>query len=882
MLTSSDIRSKFLQFFESKGHTIVPSSSLVPTNDPTLMFTAAGMVQFKNVFTGAEKRDYTRATSSQRCVRAGGKHNDLENVGHTARHHTFFEMLGNFSFGDYFKEEAIPFAWEFLTSPKWLNISADKLYVTVYHTDDEAYDIWKNNVGLSEERIIRIATDDNFWSAGDTGPCGPCTEIFYDHGDDIWGGLPGTPEEDGDRYIEIWNVVFMQYDRDAEGTMAPLPQTGVDTGCGLERLTAVMQNEHNNYDIDSFKHIINAAKTLANTITTCNPSKENETSFRVVADHLRAMSFLITDGVMPSNEGRGYVLRRIMRRAMRYVTLLGINEPFIYKLVSSLVDVMGSHYGELTRAQKMIEDVVKGEEERFGRTLKQGMKLLTEESVHLKQGDTFSGEIAFKLYDTYGFPLDLTQDALKSRNISVDEQSFNEAMNRQKAKAKAAHKGSGDDKIADVWFDLQETQVPSEFLGYETTETEAQILAIVESNTTVKHAHKGSDVTIITNQTPFYAESGGQVGDTGEIITPKGTFQVTDTQKILDGYFFQHRGTVTSGTLFEKDNALLKVNAARRNAIRKNHSATHLMHAILQDVLGDHVFQKGSLVTDSRLRLDFSHPKALTAEETAEIETRVNALIWANTPVTTKLMDKDAALEAGAMALFGEKYDDDVRVLFMGDENAPASVELCGGTHVNRTADIGLFKIVGESAISAGVRRIEALTAAAAFNYLSAQEQLIKTTSGQLKVAPAELTKRIEALQADIKKLKADLKNAQKGGSHGTSVADMAKTAEDISGTKFVSATLDGVAPPVLREMVDELKNTLGSGVVVLATNNGEKASIVAGVTNDLISKYKAGDLVNAAAATLGGKGGGRPDMAMAGGKAGDLSAAIGAAKAVL
>ncbi len=891
MLTGNDIRNKFLKFFESKGHTIVPSASLIPTNDPTLMFTAAGMVPFKNVFTGVEKRDYTRATSSQRCVRAGGKHNDLENVGHTARHHTFFEMLGNFSFGDYFKEDAIPFAWEFLTSKEYMGIDPLKLYVTIYHTDEESEKIWRgiwHKAGLSdtqidkEDRIIKIATDDNFWSAGDTGPCGPSTEIFYDHGDQYWGDKPGTPDEDGDRFIEIWNIVFMQYDRQADGEMKPLPKTGVDTGCGLERITAVMQGVNMNYDIDLFQAIIQKSAEMAG--LNYGENGETDVSLRVIADHLRATAFLLTDGVMPSNEGRGYVLRRIMRRAMRHINMIGVTEPCMFKLVPVLCRVMGEQYPELERAQKMVSDVIKIEEERFGKTLTKGMAILEEEVAGMAKGSKFSGAVAFKLYDTFGFPLDLTQDALQQREIEVDVEAYQACMAEQRAKAKAAGMGgTGQEKLSPVWFDLVDTLPSTEFLGYETTTAEGQVEALVQNDKSVESLQKGDEGYLLVNQTPFYGESGGQVGDTGLVKTATGQATVLDTQKLFDGKLYQHKIKVTEGTVAKGTGAELVVDAARRQAIECNHSGTHLVHKALQDILGDHVFQKGSVVTAEKLRFDFSHPKALTEHELQQIEGQVNAMIWQNSEVTTRLMDKDAAVEAGAMALFGEKYDDEVRVLSMGDSEL-VSVELCGGTHVKRTGDIGLFKILSDASVSAGVRRIEAVTGLGAFNYLNNQDKAVKNMAALVKAKPSEVANRVEAMQAEIKKLKQDLKNAQKGGGSntGNSPADLIKNAEDIAGVKFVALAQDGMDAALMREMIDDIKNALGSGVIVVASNNGEKASIACGVTKDLVGKYKAGDIVNAAAATLGGKGGGRPDMAMAGGKAGDLTAAIAAAKSAM
>lgn len=895
-LTGNDIREKFLKFFESKGHEIVPSASLIPTNDPTLMFTAAGMVQFKNVFTGAEKRAYTRATSSQRCVRAGGKHNDLENVGHTARHHTFFEMLGNFSFGDYFKEDAIPFAWEFLTSKEWMGLPQDKLYITIYHTDDEAYALWKkiwNDAGYSDEqieaqdRIIKIATSDNFWSAGDTGPCGPCTEIFYDHGEEYFGDKPGTPDEDGDRFIEIWNVVFMQYDKQADGEMKPLPKTGVDTGCGLERLTAVMQGVNSNYDTDLMQTLIKASTAIvgkdyfSQDDKNCTPEqKDTSDSYRVIADHLRAMCFLMVDGVMPSNEGRGYVLRRIMRRAMRHVNLLGMNEPMIYKLVPALVQAMGEKYPELTRAQTMVSDLIKLEEERFLKTLKNGLKLLEDESVGLKEGDELAGEVAFKLQDTYGFPIDLTQDILAKRKIDVDMEAYEASLEEAKEKSRAGGTGgTGQTKLAPVWFDVADEVGSTEFLGYANENAEGLIKSIVVGNAQIDKATAGDEAVIVTNQTPFYGESGGQVGDTGEIRTATGRANVVDTHKVVDGRVVQHIVQVVEGEIMSGQDAELRVCKYRRSRIRQNHSATHLMHAVLQDVLGDHVFQKGSVVDGDRLRFDFSQPKALTSEEIAKIEDEVNKMIWANKPVTTRLMNKDEAVEAGAMALFGEKYDDEVRVLFMGDDEETYSVELCGGTHVERTGDIGLFKISSEESVSAGVRRITALTGGEAFASFRNYENQLSEAAMMMKCPSPQLSTRIESLQKEIKKLKQDVKDAKKAGGSGNSAAEIAKTAEKVGDVTFVGAAMENMEAGDLRALVDELKNNLGSAVIVLASNNGEKASVVAGVTKDLTSTYKAGDIVNAAAAELGGKGGGRPDMAVAGGKAGDLAASLSAAK---
>jgi alanyl-tRNA synthetase len=887
MLTSNDIRQSFLKFFESKGHTIVPSSSLVPTNDPTLMFTNAGMVQFKNVFTGAEKRDYVTATSSQKCVRAGGKHNDLENVGSTARHHTFFEMMGNFSFGDYFKEDAIPYAWEFLTSKEWMGIDSDKLYVTVYHTDDEAYDIWHKKVGVPENRIIKIATNDNFWSMGDTGPCGPCTEIFYDHGEKYWGDLPGTPDEDGDRFIEIWNIVFMQFDKQEDGEMKPLPKTGVDTGCGLERLTALMQGLNNNYDMDLMQSIIQSASKISGIEyfadgNSCSDIEQQQSiSLRVIADHLRAMSFLMVDGVMPSNEGRGYVLRRIMRRAMRHAHMVGINKPFIYKLLPSLANVMGEAYPELARGANMVTDTIKAEEQRFGKTLNKGMKLLGDATAKLNDGDTLGGDVAFKLYDTYGFPLDLTQDALKTKNIDIDIDGFETCMTEQRERARAAQKGgTGQSKLANSWYNLRDKIEPTEFLGYKTAKAEGVVLAIMENDEPVQKMNKGAKGVIVTNQTPFYAEAGGQAGDVGCITFEGGRARVKDTQKIIDGTIYQHFVEIEEGTLETSTAVEMEICEYVRNATAKNHSVTHLLHTALHEVLGEHVFQKGSQVNYEKTRFDFSHNKAMTIEEIQSVEDKVNNMIWANTPVITKVMDKEEAIEFGAMALFGEKYDDEVRVVLMGDEAKYVSVELCGGTHVKRTGDIGLFKIALETSISSGVRRIEGLTANGAFSEMREMETAIKTISQDLKTKVAEVPDRVKSLKDEIKALKNELKEAQKsGGAGGADLASLVSNAEKIGDISFIGAALEGAEPNLMREMVEDLKNRITSGIVILGSNNGKKSTLVAGVTNDLISQFKAGDIVNAAAATLGGRGGGKPELAMAGGSAGDINAALGAAR---
>jgi alanyl-tRNA synthetase len=872
MMTGNDIRSTFLNYFAGQGHAVVKSSSLVPSNDPSLMFTNSGMVQFKNVFMGDEKRAYTRATSSQRCVRAGGKHNDLENVGHTARHHTFFEMLGNFSFGDYFKEEAIAFAWQLLTQQ--LKLDPARLCVTVYHDDDEAFNIWNKKIGVAAGDIIRIGDNkgkkygsDNFWTMGDEGPCGPCTEIFYDHDPSgkMYGGRPGTPEEDGDRWVEIWNLVFMQYYMQGGDVVRKLARTGVDTGSGLERVMATCQGVHSNYDTDIFQAIIRkAADTVG---TRYGSGAESDVSLRVLADHLRAMSFLLIDGVMPSNEGRGYVLRRIMRRAMRHGNLLGMDKPFIHGLVPTLAQAMGEAYPELPRGAQMVMDVIKLEEERFGRTLKQGLTLLDAETKTLTAGDRLSGEVAFKLYDTYGFPLDLTADALKAKGMAVDETGFATAMAEQRERArKAGMGGTGQSKLAPVWYDLKSRLPETEFLGYPTENStglvsEGRLLALVDGDRDIKLAAKGSKVLAVFNQTPFYAESGGQVGDTGTVTGTAGKARVLDTQKYVDGALFVHTLEVTEGTLTVGDDVRLAVDADRRQRIRRNHSVTHLLHAALRTHLGDHVFQKGSLVSDEKMRFDFSHPKALTDDEKRALEEAVNTMIWANAPVTTRLMTQDAAIASGAMALFGEKYGDEVRVLTMG-EGALLSVELCGGTHVTRTGDIGLFKIIGESSVAAGVRRVEGVTGMAALGLLNKADSALKTIAADLKVKPDEVAERVTTLQKD-------LKEAKKEGAAKAATVDAAAlvaSAEKVGGVAYIGAEV-ACAPADMRTLVDDLKNRLGSGVIVLVAKDDDKAALVAGVTKDLTARFNASAIVNAAAEQVGGKGGGRPDMATAGGK---------------
>ncbi|UAB77412.1 alanine--tRNA ligase [Erythrobacter sp. SCSIO 43205] len=889
MTATNDIRRSFLDFFAGEGHVAVPSAPLVPYNDPTLMFVNAGMVPFKNVFTGLETPPGPCATSSQKCVRAGGKHNDLDNVGYTARHHTFFEMLGNFSFGDYFKEQAIHNAWNLLT--KVWGLPAEKLLVTVYHTDDEAFDLWRKIAGLPEDRIIRIATNDNFWSMGETGPCGPCSEIFYDHGEHIPGGPPGSPDEDGDRFIEIWNLVFMQFDQQADGTRKDLPSPSIDTGMGLERIAAVMQGVHDNYDTDTFKALIAASEGL----TGVEATGDSQASHRVIADHLRSTSFLMADGVLPSNEGRGYVLRRIMRRAMRHAHLLGASEPLMHRLVPSLVTEMGQAYPELQRGQALIEEVLLREETQFRRTLDKGLKLLDEATGDMGEGGKLDGETAFKLYDTYGFPYDLTEDALRARGIAVDRDGFDAAMTRQKEAARAAWKGSGEAASDEIWFDIAEREGASEFTGYAATSGEGTVVAIVKDGAEVENASAGDEVVILTNQTPFYGESGGQTGDTGTISTPEGlAANITDTSKPL-GRLHAHHATITAGQVKVGDNVQLDVDASRRNQIRANHSATHLVHAALRGQLGDHVTQKGSLVADDRLRFDFSHPKALSSEDIAAIEAEVNAEILANEPVATRLMSPDDAVEAGALALFGEKYGDEVRVLSMGrvskspgaGEGRNYSVELCGGTHVNATGDIGLFRIISESAVSSGVRRIEALTGDAARKWLVNREEALKTAASVIKATPEEVPARISALMDERKRLEKELAEAKKAlalGGGGTGGTDAGPADEEVGGIAFSGQVLEGLNPKELRPLLDETKQRLGSGVAAIVAVNDGKASIAAAVTDDLTDRFSAVDLVRAGVEALGGKGGGgRPDMAQGGGPDGSkASEAIAAVKALL
>ncbi|MFL5254167.1 MAG: alanine--tRNA ligase [Rhodopila sp.] len=860
MASSNDIRAAFLDYFARNGHEPVPSSPLVPRNDPTLMFTNAGMVQFKNVFTGQEKRPYVRAVTAQKCVRAGGKHNDLDNVGYTARHHTFFEMLGNFSFGDYFKERAIPYAWDLVT--KDYGLPKDRLLVTVYSEDDAAAAIWKKVAGLPDDRIIRIATSDNFWRMGDTGPCGPCSEIFYDHGDHIPGGPPGSPNEDGDRFIEIWNLVFMQYEEGPPGVRVDLPRPSIDTGMGLERIAAILQGKHDNYDIDIFRALILASAEL----TGQDPDGLLKASHRVIADHVRSCSFLMADGVLPSNEGRGYVLRRIMRRAMRHAVKLGAKQPIMHKLVPVLVRQMGTAYPELGRAQRLIEETLELEEDRFRHLLERGLGLLAEETGRLGDREPLPGAVAFKLYDTYGFPVDLTQDALREEGRSLDTAGFEAAMQEQRTRARAAWAGSGDAATEKVWFEIKDRTGVSEFLGYDTECAEGEILALVAGNTVTDTAAAGTEVALVLNQTPFYGESGGQVGDTGTIAGPDGLLiMVTDTQRKL-GDLVVHYGLVQSGMAKVGVPVVATVDHARRTAIRAHHSATHLLHEALRRKLGTHVQQKGSLNAPDRLRFDVSQPRPITADELSWVEAEVNAKIRENSEVTTHLMTPDAAVELGAMALFGEKYGDEVRVVAMGepDGNKMAwSIELCGGTHVRRTGDIGYFRIVGESAVAAGVRRIEAVTGAVAEAAVAAIQARLNDAAGALRAAPAEVPERIAALQEDRRKLQAQVAELQKKLATGGS----ATAVEEVNGVKLSARNLGDVSARDLKGLAEAIGTQQGSGVVALVSTAEGKASIVVSVSPDLTSRISAVDLVRAASAAVGGKGGGgRPDMAQAGG----------------
>ncbi|MEC6566429.1 alanine--tRNA ligase [Escherichia coli] len=865
--STAEIRQAFLDFFHSKGHQVVASSSLVPHNDPTLLFTNAGMNQFKDVFLGLDKRNYSRATTSQRCVRAGGKHNDLENVGYTARHHTFFEMLGNFSFGDYFKHDAIQFAWELLTSEKWFALPKERLWVTVYESDDEAYEIWEKEVGIPRERIIRIGDNkgapyasDNFWQMGDTGPCGPCTEIFYDHGDHIWGGPPGSPEEDGDRYIEIWNIVFMQFNRQADGTMEPLPKPSVDTGMGLERIAAVLQHVNSNYDIDLFRTLIQAVAKVTGATDLSNKS------LRVIADHIRSCAFLIADGVMPSNENRGYVLRRIIRRAVRHGNMLGAKETFFYKLVGPLIDVMGSAGEDLKRQQAQVEQVLKTEEEQFARTLERGLALLDEELAKLS-GDTLDGETAFRLYDTYGFPVDLTADVCRERNIKVDEAGFEAAMEEQRRRAREAS-GFGADYNAMIRVDSA-----SEFKGYDHLELNGKVTALFVDGKAVDAINAGQEAVVVLDQTPFYAESGGQIGDKGELKGANFSFAVEDTQKY--GQAIGHIGKLAAGSLKVGDAVQADVDEARRARIRLNHSATHLMHAALRQVLGTHVSQKGSLVNDKVLRFDFSHNEAMKPEEIRAVEDLVNTQIRRNLPIETNIMDLEAAKAKGAMALFGEKYDERVRVLSMGD----FSTELCGGTHASRTGDIGLFRIISESGTAAGVRRIEAVTGEGAIATVHADSDRLSEVAHLLKGDSNNLADKVRSVLERTRQLEKELQQLKEQAAAQES-ANLSSKAIDVNGVKLLVSELSGVEPKMLRTMVDDLKNQLGSTIIVLATVVEGKVSLIAGVSKDVTDRVKAGELIGMVAQQVGGKGGGRPDMAQAGGTdAAALPAALASVK---
>ncbi len=878
MASLNDIRSTFLDFFERNGHRKVDSSPLVPRNDPTLMFANSGMVQFKNCFTGLETRDYKRATTAQKCVRAGGKHNDLDNVGYTARHHTFFEMLGNFSFGDYFKDQAIAFAWELLTKDFGLN--KDKLLVTVYHSDDEAAAIWKKVAGLPENRIIRIASDDNFWRMGPTGPCGPCTEIFYDHGDHIWGGPPGSADEDGDRFIEIWNNVFMQNEQFADGSMRPLDMQSIDTGMGLERIGALLQGKHDNYDTDLMRSLIEASANATST----DPDGPGKTHHRVIADHLRSTSFLIADGVMPSNEGRGYVLRRIMRRAMRHAHLLGAQDPVMHRLVPALVRQMGVAYPELGRAQSLIEETLRLEETRFKTTLDRGLRLLDDQLAHLPEGGDLPGGTAFKLYDTYGFPLDLTQDALREKGRAVDVQGFDAAMAEQRRMARAAWVGTGEATDAAIWFELAQDKGVTEFLGYDTEIAEGEILALVQAGADVGSVGEGGTVQIMVNQTPFYAESGGQVGDTGLIRTATGMAEVTDTKKSAG--VFIHQARVVEGSILRGQPAKLEVTHGRRGAIRANHSATHLLHEALRRALGDHVAQRGSLNAAERLRFDFSHSQGMTAGEIAGVEAEVNEYVRQNTPVETRIMTPDDARAIGAQALFGEKYGDEVRVVSMGAldgsgkgaDGRTYSLELCGGTHVARTGDIGAFVLLSDSASSSGVRRIEALTGQAALDHLRMQDSRLADVALALKTHAGDVLDRVKALQDERKALANEVAQLRRevamGGKSG------GPEIKEINGVKLIAQVISGVSGKDLPALIDQMKAQIGSGAVVLIADTGAKPAVAAGVTADLTGRISAVTLVKAAAEAMGGKGGGgRPDMAQAGGA--DIAGADAAIKAV-
>ncbi|MEO5868082.1 MAG: alanine--tRNA ligase [Sphingomonas sp.] len=879
MTSTNDIRRGFLDYFAGQGHTPIASAPLVPQNDPTLMFVNAGMVPFKNVFTGLETRPYVTATSSQKCVRAGGKHNDLDNVGYTARHHTFFEMLGNFSFGDYFKERAITLAWNLLTRD--FGIDPNRLTATVYHTDDEAVDLWRKIAGLPERRIIRIPTKDNFWAMGDNGPCGPCSEIFYDHGDHIPGGPPGSPDEDGDRFVEIWNLVFMQYEQQANEIVGELPRKSIDTGMGLERIAAVLQGVHDNYDTDTFKALIAASGALTHTVT----DGANEASHRVIADHLRCSGFLVADGVLPANEGRGYVLRRIMRRAMRHAHILGAKDPLMHRLVPALVAEMGVAYPELVRAQPLIEATLQQEETRFRNTLDKGLKLLDEATAGLKPGDTLSGGTAFKLYDTFGFPYDLTEDALRAQGLGIDRAGFDMAMAEQKRAARAAWKGSGQTASEELWFDIAEEHGATEFTGYATQEGEGEVIALVKDGQRVEHATAGDTVEVIVNQTPFYAESGGQVGDAGKLSSDKGLqSNVEDTRKHL-GRVWGHCATITAGQIAVGDAVHLAVDTARRGAIRANHSATHLLHAALRERLGAHVVQKGSLVAPERLRFDFSQPTAVDHAALAAVEADVNEYIRQNDAVATRLMTPDEAIAEGAMALFGEKYGDEVRVVSMGRNGGDVySLELCGGTHVRATGDIGLFKVVSEGAVSSGVRRIEALTGEAARAWLSSRDEKLREAAATLKSSPDEVPARVAALVEDRRRLERDLAETRKALALAGGGGASAPGPERVGDTSFFAQIVEDLDPKGLRGAVDDAKGRIASGVVMLIAINEGRASVAVGVTDDLTDRYNAVDLLRVGVAALGGKGGGgRPDMAQGGGPDGAKAAeAVAAVRTAL